>query len=136
MDFDDLDAPVKPRVSRFAPKSSKFKPKKEEPSLVPKSEPPPLASAKTEPQEIDLTAPTPVKHEPNASVKTDAESKIEGKVDSRNVDVEMTEAVDGSREVNPMDEEDTVVREIDVYFSPSIDNDTKVCYYCSALECL
>lgn len=129
MDFDDLDAPVKPRVSRFAPKSSKFKPKKEEPSLVPKSEPPPLASAKTEPQEIDLTAPTPVKPEPNAAVKIDAESKIEGKDVSTNVDVEMTEAVDDSREVNPMDEdnqEDTVVREIDVYFSPSIDNDTKL----------
>jgi hypothetical protein len=43
----------------------------------------------------------------------------------------MTEAEhDSNHQVIPMDEmdeEDTVVREIDVYFSPSIDDETKVC---------
>ncbi|RHN54598.1 putative DNA-directed RNA polymerase III subunit Rpc5 [Medicago truncatula] len=134
MDFDDLEVPSQAtsRVSRFAPKSSKLKPKKE-PQLVPK----------IEPQEIDLTAkqnedcietisPTQMKSEHNGTVKVEAESKSEPEHDSRNVDsvdVEMTEAEKDSTQVNPMDEdneEDTVVREIDVFFSPSIDDDIKL----------
>jgi DNA-directed RNA polymerase III subunit RPC5 len=134
MDFDDLEVPSQAtsRVSRFVPKSSKLKPKKE-PQLV----------QKIEPQEIDLTAkhnedcietitPTHMKSEHNGTVKIEAESKSEAEQDSRNVDsmeVEMTKAEEDSTEVNPMDEdneEDIVVREIDVFFSPIIDDDTKV----------
>jgi DNA-directed RNA polymerase-3 subunit RPC5 len=133
MDFDDLDVPSQAtsRVSKFAPKSSKLKPKKE-PELVPK----------LEPQQIDLTskrnfetiAPTQTKVEPNNIVKIDVESNSEVKEDSRNVDstdVEMIEAEEDSIQVNPINEdneEDTIVREIDVFFSPSINDNTKVCY--------
>jgi len=130
MDFDDLKVPSQAisRVSRFAPKSSKLKPTKE-PQFVPK----------IEPQEIDLTAkqnedcietitPTQIKSEHNGTVKVEAEHDSR---DVHSVDVEMNEVEEDSTQVNPMDEEneeDTVVREIDVLFSPSIDDDTKVCY--------
>ncbi|KAK2426693.1 DNA-directed RNA polymerase III subunit RPC5 [Trifolium repens] len=128
MDFDDDD--LKPpinatgRVSKFAPRASKLKPKKE-PQLVPKPEPP---STKTEPQEIVLTV---KQNEDEHRIET-TKSEPNG-TDSRNVDstdVEMTEAEhDSNHQVIPMDEideEDTVVREIDVFFSPSIDDETKL----------
>ncbi|GAU15774.1 hypothetical protein TSUD_235900 [Trifolium subterraneum] len=121
MDFEDQEEVPCQNTSRsrFTPKSSKLKPKKE-PELVPK----------LEPQQIDLIAkqnfetigPTQTKPEPN-DVKIDVEFKPEAKVDSGNVDstyVEMTEAEDN--------EEDTIVLEIDVFFSPSINDNTKFCY--------
>ncbi|XP_045818366.1 DNA-directed RNA polymerase III subunit RPC5-like [Trifolium pratense] len=131
MDFDYDDDDLKPPVTtsrRFAPKASKLKPKKE-PQLVPKPEPP---STKTEPQEIDLTVKqNEVEHTKSEPNGTESSSNFEAREDdSRTVvstDVEMTEAVqDFNHEVVPMDEEDTVVREIDVYFSPSIDDETKL----------
>ncbi|KAK7309282.1 hypothetical protein RJT34_05867 [Clitoria ternatea] len=124
MDLDDLEAPSKvpSRVSRFAPKSTKLKPKpKSEPP--PKPEPEPLPSfSKPEPQEFDVTvkknedraetvsSSAHAKPEPNGAVKMDVEPKSEAGDD-------------------PMDEdrsEDTVVREIDVFFSPSIDANTQL----------
>ncbi|KAI5438994.1 uncharacterized protein LOC127120272 [Lathyrus oleraceus] len=125
MDFDDIEAPVKAtsRVSRFAPKASKLKPKTEQ-VLVPKSEPPSFASTKVEPREIDLTTvPT------NGTVKIDAESKYEAKLDSMDVEMTEPEIQEDSTHADPMEEdeeEDTVVREIDVYFSPSINGGTKL----------
>ncbi|CAK8539855.1 unnamed protein product [Lathyrus sativus] len=133
MDFDDIEAPIKAtsRVSRFAPKSSKLKPKTEQ-VLVPKSEPPSFPSTKLEPREIDFpakpngvqtTVPT------NGTVNLDAESKSEAKLDSMDVDMTEAEVQEDSTHANPMEEdeeEDTVVREIDVYFSPSINGGTKL----------
>ncbi|CAJ1926461.1 unnamed protein product [Sphenostylis stenocarpa] len=133
MDLDDLDeAPIKAtsRVSKFAPKSSKLKPKpKGEP--VPKPEPqsqPEPSISKSEPQEFvanikknedgEETVPTThIKHELNTTVpmETEPKSEHEGKEEPGRDD--------------PMDEdnlEDTVVREIDVFFSPSVDAETKV----------
>lgn len=130
MDLDDLEAPsqVPSRVSKFAPKSSKLKSKpKSEPVPKPEPETQPAAavpSSKPEPQEFDLNAkkdedgvedtvaPTHTKSEPDGTAKMDVEPKSEAEDD-------------------PMDEdsaEDTVVREIDVFFTPSIDADTQVCF--------
>ncbi|XP_027331746.1 DNA-directed RNA polymerase III subunit RPC5 isoform X2 [Abrus precatorius] len=130
MDLEDLEAPgqVPSRVSKFAPKSSKLKPKpKSEPAPRPEPEPQP-SSSKPEPPELDLpvkknedevetVASTHSKPEPNGAVTMDVEPKSE------------TEGEAGQGQGDPMDEdsaEDTVVREIDVFFSPSIDADTQL----------
>ncbi|XP_058777878.1 uncharacterized protein LOC131652118 [Vicia villosa] len=133
MDFDDIEAPIKAtsRVSRFAPKASKLKPKTE-PPLVPKSEPPSFPSTKVEPPEIDSTAKpngTKTAAPTNGTVKIDAESKPEAKLDSMDVEMAEAEVQEDSTHANPMEEdeeEDPVVREIDVYFSPSINGGTKL----------
>ncbi|KAL2348492.1 hypothetical protein Fmac_002492 [Flemingia macrophylla] len=127
MDLDDLEEPAKApaRVSKFAPKSTKLKPKlKSEPAPKPETESQP-SICKPEPQEflatvkknedgVETVASTHIKPEPNSGVKMDIEpkSETEGKLE---------------QEV-PMEEdsaEDTVVREIDVFFSPSIDLETQ-----------
>ncbi|XP_061342353.1 uncharacterized protein LOC133288573 [Gastrolobium bilobum] len=132
MDLDDLEAPsqVPSRVSKFAPKSSKLKPKLKS-ERTPKAEPKPEPNAsfsKSEPQEFDITAKrnednvetgasTHSKPEPNDTVKMDVEPKFETEDESR------------QGQGDPMDEdsaEDTVVREIDVFFTPSIDSDTQL----------
>ncbi|CAI8588727.1 unnamed protein product [Vicia faba] len=126
MDFDDIEAPIKAtsRVSRFAPKASKLKPKTEQ-ILLPKSEPPSFPSAKVKPPEIDLTA------KPNGITSTNGIVKIdesEAKLDSMDVDMTEAEVQEDSTHANPMEEdeeEDIVVRKIDVYFSPSINGGTK-----------
>ncbi|RDX67231.1 DNA-directed RNA polymerase III subunit RPC5, partial [Mucuna pruriens] len=136
MDFDDLEAPGKApsRVSKFAPKSSKPKPKpKSEPAPKPEPEPEPQPQpqpqpsiSKQEPQEfiatvkkdedgVERVASTHTKPEPNDTVKMDVEPK--------------SETEDESGRDDPMDEdsaEDTVVREIDVFFSPSTDAETQL----------
>ncbi|KAJ1415291.1 DNA-directed RNA polymerase III subunit Rpc5 [Sesbania bispinosa] len=127
MDLDDLEAPsqVPSRVSKFAPKSSKLKPKlKSEPApkTEPESQPSSSTLSKPEPQEFDLTVKknedgveNHAKPEPNGTVKMEVEPK--------------SETEDESRQDDPMDEdtaEDTVVREIDVFFTPSIDADTQL----------
>ncbi|TKY47377.1 DNA-directed RNA polymerase III subunit RPC5 [Spatholobus suberectus] len=131
MDLDDLEAPGKApsRVSKFAPKSSKLKPKpKPEPAPKPEPEPQPQPStSKPEPQELVTTVKrnedgvetvpsTHTKPELNGTAKMDVEPK--------------SETEDESARDDPMDEdnaeEDTVVREIDVFFSPSIDAETQL----------
>lgn len=128
MDLDDLEAPGKApsRVSKFAPKSSKLKPKpKSEP--FPKPEPEPQQSiSKPEPQEFDTT----VKNNEDG-VGTVSATHAKAECDSTvKIDVELkSEAKDESGRDDPMDEdiaEDTVVREIDVFFSPSIDTETQL----------
>jgi DNA-directed RNA polymerase-3 subunit RPC5 len=121
MDLDDMDAPghVPSRISRFAPKSFKPKPKpKPEPSLKPEPQEP---VPKPEPLEVDAATTTKKEEEEaigakaeaslasNGAVKTEAEAKVESKDD------------------DPMDEDDVVVREIDVFFNSPMDDDTKVC---------
>ncbi|WVZ12312.1 hypothetical protein V8G54_016842 [Vigna mungo] len=134
MDFDDLEEAPKAtsRVSKFAPKSSKLKPK---PKAVPgpKTEPPPQPQSepsisKPEPQEIVATvkknqddvetvAPIHIKPELNTDVQMETEPKSEPE-----------DEAEAGRD-DPMDEdtpEDTVIREIDVFFTPSIDAETQV----------
>ncbi|CAK7339542.1 unnamed protein product [Dovyalis caffra] len=134
MDLDDLDEPSKVRkpLSRFAPTSKKPQPK---------SKPKP----KPEPQESVQAAP---KSEPPVSnvtddVKQDVKPKIDDTVSTTemgfsNGDVKMEidakeERGAAVRENDPMDvdkeeeeEEDVVVREIDVYFTPSVDPNTQL----------
>ncbi|KAK7381298.1 hypothetical protein VNO78_33880 [Psophocarpus tetragonolobus] len=132
MDLDDLDieAPCKPtsRVSKFVPKSSKLKPKpKSEPAPKPKPEP---SFSKLEPgpeefvtavkkneDAMETMSPTHKKSELYAAVKMEMEPKSEAEDEPE------------SQPHDPMDEdiaEDTIVREIDVFFSPSIDAETQL----------
>ncbi|XP_028775635.1 DNA-directed RNA polymerase III subunit RPC5 [Neltuma alba] len=121
MDLDDLDAPTKlpSRVSRFAPKSSKLKlkPKLEPQESAPKTEAPESWS-KPEPREFDSVNAKTKEEEssaPNGAIKMDVDPKSEGD--------------DKPEQDEPMDEdsaEDTVVREIDVFFTPSIATDTQL----------
>ncbi|KAK8471818.1 hypothetical protein PHAVU_002G040400 [Phaseolus vulgaris] len=133
MDLDDLEeAPVKAtsRVSKFAPKSSKLKPKpKAEPG--PKTEPQPQPEpsiSKPEPQEfvatvkksedgVETVSPIHTKPKLNTNVQMETEPKSE------------PEDGEEPRRDDPMDEdtpEDTVVREIDVFFTSSIDAESQL----------
>lgn len=122
MDLDDLDAPSKvpSRVSRFAPKSSKLKskPKLEPQEPLPKSEAPESLS-KPEPPDLNLVT---------ANKKEESSSATNG---AMKMDVEpKSEAEDEPKQDDPMDEdsaEDKVVREIDVFFTPSVDAHSQVC---------
>ncbi|KAI9128546.1 hypothetical protein K1719_000029 [Acacia pycnantha] len=121
MDLEDLGVPSKvpSRVSRFAPKSSKpkSKPKLEPQESAPKDEVPESLS-KAEPQDIDSVNVKKKEEEssaPNGVMKMDADPKSEADAEQNQGD--------------PMDEdgaEDTVVREIDVFFTPSIAGDTQL----------
>lgn len=123
MDLDDLDAPsqVPSRVSRFAPKSSKLKPKPKSESLdpvLPKREVDQTAP-KSEPQEFDVKKKEEeVEAEPkteNGFVKMEVDSVAEAKEEPKEND---------SMEVET--EEDVVVREIDVFFNPKINENTQL----------
>uniref|UniRef100_A0A6N2LD37 DNA-directed RNA polymerase III subunit RPC5 n=1 Tax=Salix viminalis TaxID=40686 RepID=A0A6N2LD37_SALVM len=129
MDLDGLDEPsnVRKPPSRFAPTSKK---------LQPKSKPKP----KPEPQESVPAAP---KFEPSVSnTAEDAKPKIDDTLSKTgmggfNGDVKMEidakeERGAAAKENDPMDvdkeEDDVVVREIDVYFTPSVDpNHSVIC---------
>lgn len=141
MDLDDLDSPSGAptrRTSRFAPKSSK-------PKLIPKTEP----SSQPEPSKLVDTHLTNKKEEvfEPPVVKKDEESvvssarngvvdmEIEVKAEVKaNAEVEAkAEAVESKAE-DAMEEddrnEDSVVREIDVFFTPTPSDDkTKVCVF-------
>lgn len=127
-DFDDLDkatpSQVPSRVSRFLPKSSK---------LVPKPEPPPEKAEPQQPKKpktednfqqttsVNLTPKT----EPSVSngvVKLESKPVPEPETEPRKeepVDLNMDE-------LHLQDDEDMIVREIDVFFTPSIDADSKL----------
>lgn len=129
MDLDGLDEPSKVRKppSRFAPTSKKPQPK---------SKPKP----KPEPQES-----VPVAPKPDPSVSNTAEdakpkiddtlSKTETGVSNGNVKMEIDakeERGAAVKENDPMDvdkeedEDDVIVREIDVYYTPSVDPNTQL----------
>ena len=126
-DLDDLDAPshAPSRVSRFAPKSSKLKPRPNSETLDSPAEPPKREGSealamKTEPQELKAEK-TEILAE-NGFVKMETEP------------ASVSAATGGPKE-EPKEEnasmevdhgEDTVVREIDVFLNPKIDNDTQV----------
>lgn len=123
MDLDDLDEPSLPssRVVRFAPKSSKAKPKpKSEPASVP--EPVPKAEPGVPAGKLEV----------NKSEGTELASKtdVSASNGAEKMEVELkTEAKEEPEGNDPMEKdaaEDTVIREIDVFFNPSIDADTQV----------
>lgn len=143
MDLDDLDEPsqVPSRTSRFAPKTSKFKPKpksevvpKPEPQQPPtKPEPEPPAS-KPEPELVEPDAATGEKKEEGeeVEVKPKVESSLPNGVDKMDVETK-SEAEEETMVDDPMEEdvsEDMVVREIDVLFTPSADINSKVSIPC------
>ncbi|XP_057773124.1 uncharacterized protein LOC130992489 [Salvia miltiorrhiza] len=123
MDLDDFDDGPKQgptRASRFAPKGSKFQPK---PKPKPKTEPPSSSASLSLPapkkEEVDVKPEIKPEHE-NGAVAMDVElnlSEKEMEVAGESVDTELADG-DG--------DEDEVVREIDVYFAPSVDPETRL----------
>lgn len=107
------------------PKSSKLKPKPKSEPAPPKPEPQPPIS-KPEPQEFVAAT---VKKNEDDGVETVPPTHTKPELDAT---VKMEEAEDEPESVrdDPIDEdipeEDTVVREIDVFFSPSVDAQTQV----------
>ncbi|CAL0309568.1 unnamed protein product [Lupinus luteus] len=129
MDLDDYEVPTTApsRVSKFAPKSSKFKPKpKSEPKPELQPEPQPQPS---KPEPLDLL---PKKDELDADsyVKIDVEEpKHESQQRAEPMDVDSADKeVDEEvvEEEEEEEEEDTVIREIDVLLSPSFDADAQL----------
>ncbi|KAJ9548048.1 hypothetical protein OSB04_020591 [Centaurea solstitialis] len=131
-DFDDLDGPSKAPVTKggkFAPKNSKFKPvakpKCEPEVLVPLPESNPATVPKAELDDLKPSLPVdsiyskseseqpshidPISHDANGSVKLDIN----------------TTAMEIDNEQEP-DDVDRVVREIDVFITSSVDDDSKL----------
>ncbi|KAD4888423.1 hypothetical protein R6Q59_034557 [Mikania micrantha] len=113
IDFADLDAPSKAPVTKpgkFAPKNSKFKP-----IAKPKIEPDasksnPVVVPKVELDETEQPSHTvPTSHDANGNVRHDTDA----------TDME----IDNYHE---QDQEDQVVREIDVFFTSSVDANSKL----------
>ncbi|GFP84447.1 DNA-directed RNA polymerase iii subunit rpc5 [Phtheirospermum japonicum] len=124
MDLDELSggpskAPSRP--SRFAPKGSKFKPKpKTEQSG---SQPPPASGSVesvTEPKKEELVTEPETKPEyANDAIDMDVEEKPGVKEEEDKDDLMETEATETELE-------DEIVREVDVYFTPSVDARTRL----------
>lgn len=114
MDLDDLDgpiqAPTKKKPSRFLSKSSNLKPE-----------------PKPEPQELD-DAPVFNKKEEVEEDRKPVISAADGDANGvAKMEVEVEEPKDDPMNVDDgRVEEDYVVREIDVYFTPAVDDNTQV----------
>ncbi|KAF3439055.1 hypothetical protein FNV43_RR17330 [Rhamnella rubrinervis] len=128
MDLDDLDEPSLPssRVVRFAPKSSKVRPKpKSEPAsipeLVPKAEPE-VPAGKPGARELEVNKNEGTELAPKTDVSASngaAKMEVEPKTEAR-------EEPEGNDPMEKDAAEDTVIREIDVFFNPTIDADTQL----------
>ncbi|KAF5961299.1 hypothetical protein HYC85_002508 [Camellia sinensis] len=136
MDLDDLDGPsqVPSRTTRFAPKNSKLKP---QPKLKLKSEP--LSSPDQHPQDFD-SIPLKKKEELDSHPPPPFDSTT-AKTEYADGAVKMDfEAKPECGEVkdDPMEEDDDgrdrVVREIDVFFTPQIDSNTKAIRYLYVMQ--
>ncbi|XP_068345124.1 uncharacterized protein [Pyrus communis] len=120
MNLEDVDATSQApsRPNRFVPRSSKAKPKpKSEP--VAKQEPVPKSEPELKPSREDLDARIVKKKEEEGSAPKAEDSN--GGLKTENGDV--------SKEDDPMEEdelEDEVVREVDVFFNPKIDDNSKL----------
>lgn len=120
MNLEDLDATSQApsRPNRFVPRSSKAKPKpKSEP--VAKQEPVPKSEPELKPSREELDARIVKKKDEEGSAPKAEDSN--GGLKTENGDV--------SKEDDPMEEdelEDEVVREIDVFFNPKIDDNSKL----------
>ncbi|WCJ30946.1 SIN-like family protein [Euphorbia peplus] len=136
-DFDDLDIPSKapPPTSKFQPKP-KFKPKGK-----PKSNSEPVVDLKLEtgnaavPRKEDEKETKPKidakpEPEPEPLVLNNGVEKME--VDAKTEEVEVVRNQDDPMDEDKQDkevveeEEDMIVREIDVYFNPSVDPDSQL----------
>ncbi|KAL3527082.1 hypothetical protein ACH5RR_011738 [Cinchona calisaya] len=128
MDFEDLDGPsqASTRPSRFAPKGSKFKPKTE-PVAAPSSG---SSSNSTKKQELDSKPVLSINSSTAAAAaKAEHESSVSANLASDVVAMDVD--VKPEEKEQPKDEpmelgEDEIVREIDVYLTPSIDPNTKL----------
>ncbi|KAI3785276.1 hypothetical protein L1987_44392 [Smallanthus sonchifolius] len=131
IDFDDLDRPSKApatKLGKFAPKNSKFKPvakpKSEPDASVPSYESKPVAVPKVElddsppPPSVSVSSKTGIE-QPSNTVPTshDANGSVTNDTDATDMEI------DNDRE---QDEEDQVVREIDVFFTTSVDANSKL----------
>lgn len=139
MDLDDLDEPsqVPSRTSRFAPKTSKFKPKPKS-EVVPKPEPqqpptklePETPVSKPEVAEPDALIGEKKEEGEEVEVKPKVEASLPNGVDKMDVETKLeVEEETMVEDDDPMEEdasEDMVVREIDVLFTPSVDINTKL----------
>lgn len=129
MDLDGLDEPSKVRKppSRFAPTSKKPQPKskpkpKPEPQesvpVAPKPDPSVSNTAEDAKPKIDDTLSKTETGVSNGNVKMEIDAKEE-----RGVAVKENDPMDVDKEE---DEDDVVVREIDVYYTPSVDPNTQL----------
>ncbi|KAI4314869.1 hypothetical protein L6164_027734 [Bauhinia variegata] len=153
MELDDLDAPtnVPSRVSRFAPKSSKLKPKQklEAGEPVPNTEAQ-VSSSKEGPQDLDSGTACKKEEKPQELDSGTAYDKEEDQPGEIVLSINATtpkvepsapngamktdvvpkfETEDESKQDDPMDEdtaEEVVAREVDVFFSPSIGAETQL----------
>ncbi|CAI9282594.1 unnamed protein product [Lactuca saligna] len=129
--FGDLDGPSKApatKTTRFAPKNSKLKPKREPEAPVPSSVSNPVTVPKVELEDLKPPPPTPP---PIATVDSKAEiekpSHTVPPSHDDNGDMTMdTDATEMEIDNDQQDEEDHVVREIDVYFNSSADANSKL----------
>ncbi|XP_042023191.1 DNA-directed RNA polymerase III subunit RPC5-like isoform X1 [Salvia splendens] len=120
IDLDDLDdgpkqAPT--RASRYAPKGAKSqldsKPK-------PKTEPPSVSLPASKNEEFNVKPEIELEHDKGAAAMDIDLSEMKLEVAGESEDTELAEAGVEQEEV------DEVVREIDVYFSPSVDDETRL----------
>ncbi|KAL6222440.1 hypothetical protein ACLB2K_005832 [Fragaria x ananassa] len=127
-DLDDLDGPSKPaRVSRFMPRSKNAPPKpKPEPAVkkepakpVPKSEPEPPQLVKPKPEALDDVAEKKEEKQEEGAYGDDSNGAVKMETGE-----EPKEGNDDPMEED--DAEDTVVREIDVFFNPNVDSNTQL----------
>uniref|UniRef100_A0A7N0VGB3 DNA-directed RNA polymerase III subunit RPC5 n=1 Tax=Kalanchoe fedtschenkoi TaxID=63787 RepID=A0A7N0VGB3_KALFE len=122
MDFDELEDPIpKPQVPRFQPKSKgKLLPKKKAEPVV-KSEP----VVKPEPQELSGDgAKGPEEDRKLVSVAPEIGNASSSYANGASNVAEAEPEED--RQAEPMDVDDYVVREIDVYFNPQCDENTQM----------
>ncbi|KAM7478041.1 hypothetical protein LguiA_026254 [Lonicera macranthoides] len=132
LDLDDHDVPRQEPTRKFAPKNSKLKPKPKLKAEPLASEPPPPL-----PQELDST-PSIGKEELDAkpplvdsiTTKTEYEPSHISAVANSTVKMDIEETLETEEPKEDLMEEDKnedqVVREIDVYFSPPVDPNTEL----------
>lgn len=142
MDLDDLDGPTQApsRPTRFAPKNSKFKPKPKTEQLAP-----PPQSQELDSNSIHLSAKEELLDSETPSFDSNRIPKVENESlcpsssatvangnGTVNLDTEFKPEDDEPKEDlmeednHHEEEEDDVVREIDVFFTPSMDSNTQV----------
>ncbi|XP_010548346.1 PREDICTED: DNA-directed RNA polymerase III subunit RPC5 [Tarenaya hassleriana] len=129
MDLDELEGTreVSARPRKFAPgRAGKPKPK-------PKSEPKQETAVKAEPKPSHVDTPAdapPAKVEPppvyDGAVKMEIDSKVDKESESMEAEPINEDRHEQQISVEEEEEQDAVVREIDVFFNPGIDSDTKL----------
>lgn len=136
MDLDELDGPSQApsRSTRFAPKNSKFKPKPKPKPLKPKFDTSSvLPSTKEESAESSIAsvdAGNTIKVEMESSCMTTSNRDDIVKMDT-DLKTEGNHQEEDLMEEDHGKDEDPVVREIDVFFTPSLDSNSLVNLYFS-----